>query len=98
MLSGVSLVTAVVVGVIVFALGYFYRGFVGARGNLKGARDAVPGAQKAFWSSLRALIKYGFITLIAAALLLGWVARDLGNAAESKPAPSPAVSSAKPRR
>jgi hypothetical protein len=93
MLSAVSLLTAIVVGVFVFAAGYFWRGFKGARGNLRDLRGSMPAARKGYWRSLWSLIKWGLGAVLVAAALLTWTARDLTDAADTKPSPSHTQSS-----
>ena len=88
MLSTVSLLTAIIVGVFVFAAGYFLRGFKGARGTLRDARNGVPAARKGYWSSLWLLIKWGFGAVLVAAVLLTWTVRDLTDAASTSPSPT----------
>jgi len=94
--SSAALLTAVVVGIVLFALGYFWGGFQKARGGLRATKAAVPAARKGYWSSMWLMIKWGFGALLVAGVLLTWVVNDVSDAAQ--PAPSPAPSRSAPRR
>ena len=88
--SSAALLTAVVVGIAIFGLGYVWNAFRGARGVLKGAKATVPKMRQVYWQSLWRLIKWGVLTAIIAITLVAWSVRD-GQTAEPQPSPSPSV-------
>ena len=89
--STAALLSAVVAGIIVFALGYFYRGFKGARGTLKLAKSTVPAARKGYWSATGTLIKWGLFAAALLFVLITWTVRDVQEAGNATPAPSPSA-------
>lgn len=91
--STAAVLTAVVVGVAVFALGYFYGLFKKAQAGLVGAKGAVPTARKSYYSSLWMLMKWGAGAVLIVLVLVTWAVRDVSDAAEADPTPSPSVSS-----
>ena len=90
--SSAALLTAVVVGIAIFGLGYVWNAFRGARGLLKGAKATVPKMRQVYWQSLWRLIKWGVLSAIIGIALVAWSVRDAQNA---EPAPSPLPSVAR---
>ena len=88
--SSAALLTAVVVGIAIFGLGYVWNAFRGARGLLKGAKATVPKMRQVYRQSLWRLIKWGVLSAIIAIALVAWSVRDAQNA-EPAPSPSPSV-------
>ena len=91
-LSTVSLLTAIIVGFFVFALGYFWGAFQKARGTYKGAKGGVPKARKGYYSSLWMLVKWGLGAALIVVVLLTWTANDFQETSDTSPAPSPSRS------
>ena len=89
--SSVSLVTAILVGIVLFGLGYVWNAFRGARILLKGAKGSVPKARSLYWGSLGRLLKWGAIAVAVVFVLVTWSTRDASSS--STPPPSPASSS-----
>jgi hypothetical protein len=90
--SSVALVTAILVGIAIFGLGYFWNAFRGARGLLKGAKKSVPTLRRTYWVHFWRLIKWG---VFAVAILIGlvtWSARSTQQNADEAPQPAPSVS------
>jgi hypothetical protein len=88
--SSAALLTAIVVGIAIFGLGYVWNAFRGARGVLKGAKATVPKMRQVYWQSLWRLVKWGALSAIIAITLVAWSVRD-GKSAEPAPSPSPSV-------
>jgi ABC-type Fe3+ transport system permease subunit len=82
--SSVSLLTAVIVGVILFLLGVAWTRLKSARGNYALAKSSVGPARKAMWSTLGGVVKVGFWALVLVAVLVMWQVRDI-TAADEKP-------------
>ncbi|MEV6487361.1 hypothetical protein AB0M20_01795 [Actinoplanes sp. NPDC051633] len=91
-LSSMSLLTAILVGVAVFGLGYVWNAFRGARILLKGAKGGIPKARSLYWASLGRLVKWALIAAGILFVLVTWTARDMKDAADPAPSPSPSVS------
>jgi hypothetical protein len=87
--SSAALLTAVVVGVVIFGLGYMWNAFQGARILLKGAKAGIPKARSTYRHNLWRLIKWMVASAIVAIALVAWTVRDVQTA---DPAPSPASS------
>ena len=85
--SSVALVTAILVGVAIFGLGYFANAFRGARKTLIGAKGGVPAARKSYWMHLWLLIRFGALAVGILFVLVTWTVRD-APAGNSTPAPS----------
>jgi uncharacterized protein YybS (DUF2232 family) len=90
--SSVSLLTAVLVGIAVFGLGYVFNSFRAARIVLKGAKGGVPKARTLYWTNLGRLIRWALIAVVILFVLVSWSARDVQGKAEPAPSPSPSVS------
>jgi len=88
----VSLLTAIIVGFFVFAVGYFWGAFQKARGTYKSAKGSVPKARKSYYSSLWMLVKWGVGAVLIVVVLLTWTASDFQQTADTSPAPSPSRS------
>jgi ABC-type Fe3+ transport system permease subunit len=88
-LSSVSLLTAIVVGIVIFGLGYFANAFRGARKTYKGAKSGVPKARKSYFAHLWLLIKWCAGAVLIVAVLLAWTVNDVQDASSDDPAPSP---------
>jgi H+/Cl- antiporter ClcA len=96
MLSSVSLLTAIVVGIFIFAVGYFWGMFQKARGGYRGAKTGVPKARKAYYSALWVLIKWAAAAAFILIALMIWTVNDVSNSSDTAPAPS--TSASVPRR
>ena len=83
--SSVSLLTAVIAGVILFLLGVAWTRVKSARGNYRTIRNSVGPARKAMWGTVGGLMKIGFWVLVLAAVLIFWQVRDI-NAGNQPPA------------
>jgi hypothetical protein len=90
--SSSSLLTAVVVGIVIFGLGYVWNAFRAARLLLKGAKNTVPAMRRTYWQTLGRLIKWAVGAAIIAIALVAWTVRDVQTADPAAPAPSPSVS------
>ncbi|GGL08566.1 hypothetical protein [Mangrovihabitans endophyticus] len=86
--STITLVTAVVVGFTVFAVGYFWGIFQKARGTLKVAKVAVPAARSSYYASLWSVLKWGVGALLILTLLIAGTVND-SDAATPPPSPPP---------
>lgn len=86
-----SLLTAILVGIAVFGLGYVWSGFRASRVLLKGAKGSVPKARALYWGNLGKLIKWGFAAAAILFVLVTWSVRD-APASSERPAPSPSPS------
>jgi hypothetical protein len=87
--SSTALLTAVVVGFVIFGLGYVWNSFRAARVVLKGAKSGIPKARSIYRHNLWRLIKWMVASAIVAIALVAWTVRDVQTA---DPAPSPASS------
>jgi hypothetical protein len=90
--SSVALVTAILVGIAIFGLGYMWNAFKGARILLKGAKKSVPTMRKTYWFQVWRLIKWGALSVAILIGLVTWSTRDTQQTADDKPAPKPSVS------
>ena len=88
-LSSMSLLTAILVGIAVFGLGYVWSGFRASRVVLKGAKGSVPKARSLYWGNLGKLIKWGLASAAILFVLVTWSARG---AQGETPAPTPSPS------
>ncbi len=86
--SSVSLLTAVIVGIILFLLGVAWTRMKSARGNYTTIKNSVGPARKAMWVSLGGLVKIGFWVLVLVGVLVVWQVRDLSAADDPKPVPA----------
>jgi ABC-type Fe3+ transport system permease subunit len=96
-LSSVSLLTAIVVGIVIFGLGYVANAFRGARNTYKGAKSGVPKARKSYFAHLWLLIKWCAGAVLIVAVLLTWTVNDVQDASNDNPKPSPSPSVHSPR-
>ncbi len=83
--SSVSLLTAVIVGAILFLLGVAWTRMKSARGNYSTIKSSVGPARQAMWSSLVGVVKVGFWALLLVAVLVMWQVRDISAADEKNP-------------
>lgn len=90
--SSVSLLTAVLTGIIVFLLGLAWAKVRSARKALTTLKSGVPAARKAMWSSVGDVLKVGFWAALLLFFLIAWQMRDIKNVDDQKPAPAPSVS------
>jgi hypothetical protein len=90
--SSVALATAILVGIAIFGLGYFWNAFRGARGLLKGAKKSVPALRKTYWAHVWKLIKWGALAVLILVGIVTWSARGTQESADEQPAPAPSVS------
>ena len=89
-MSSMSLLTAILVGIAVFGLGYVWSGFRASRVVLKGAKGSVPKARALYWGNLGRLIKWGLAVAAILFVLVTWSARD-APAATPSPSSSPSA-------
>jgi hypothetical protein len=87
--SSAALLTAMIVGFVIFGLGYMWNAFRGARILLRSAKTGIPKARATYRHNLWRLIKWVVASVILAIALVAWTVRDVQNA---DPAPSPAPS------
>jgi heme/copper-type cytochrome/quinol oxidase subunit 2 len=92
LLSSISLLTAIIVGIVVFWLGYVTNAFRGARKTYKGAKSGVPKARKSYFAHMWILIKWCAGAVLIVAVLLTWTVNDVKDASNSNPSPSPSPS------
>ena len=83
--SSVSLLTAVIAGVILFLLGVAWTRMKSARGNYKTIKNSVGPARKAMWVSLGGVVKVGFWVLVLVGVLIVWQVRDISAADRRNP-------------
>ena len=83
--SSVSLLTAVIAGVILFLLGVAWTRMKSARGNYKTIKNSVGPARKAMWGSLGGVVKVGFWVLVLVGVLIVWQVRDISAADRRNP-------------
>jgi hypothetical protein len=89
--SSVSLLTAMLTGIIVFMLGLAWARVRGARKALTTIKQGVPAARKLFWVSIGGVLKVGFWAALLLFVLVAWQMRDIRAADERQPSPSPSV-------
>jgi Mn2+/Fe2+ NRAMP family transporter len=89
--SSVSLLTAVVTGIVVFFFTVAWVAMKGARDGYRKAKAAVVPARKSMWSAIGSLFKIAVLVAILALILVAWQANDLAGVADEKPSPSPSV-------
>jgi hypothetical protein len=90
--SSVSLVTALVTGIIVFLFAVAWVTAKAALNTLRLAKNSVGPARKTFWSMVGKVIKIGIWLVVLVIALVAWQANDIKDADEKKPVPSPSVS------
>jgi ABC-type Fe3+ transport system permease subunit len=88
LLSSVSLLTAIIVGIVVFGLGYVTNAFRGARTSYKGAKGGVPKARKTYFAHMWILVKWCVGAVLLVAVLLTWTVNDVKDASNNGPSPS----------
>jgi hypothetical protein len=82
------------IGGVIYLFGYARAVMHRANRDYKTTKAAVPVLRKGFWKTWLAAVKVGFWVLIAAAIMVIWVGRDLrGRPADATPSPSASVSS-----
>jgi hypothetical protein len=91
--SSVSLLTAVVTALVVFFFTAAWVSMKGARDGYRKAKAAVAPARKSMWSAIGSLFKFAVLAAIFALMLVAWQARDIADAADEKPSPSPSARS-----
>jgi hypothetical protein len=98
--SSVSLLTAAVVGVVAYGLGYVHAVCKRAWIDYKVAKDAVPAARKNAWASIPAVLRFGVGAAVVAAVLLTWSVRDVSDDTKTPlvPAKAKPSASAKPAK
>ncbi len=89
--SSVSLLTAIVTGIVVFLFTAAWMRLKSARDGYRTAKAAVAPARKTMWSKIGSLLKVAALLAVFALLLVAWQVSDLADAADGKPAPSPSV-------
>lgn len=90
--SSVSLVTALVTGIIVFLFAVAWVTAKAALNTLRLAKNSVGPARKTFWSMVGKVIKVGIWLVVLIIALVAWQANEMKGADEQKPVPSPSVS------
>ena len=91
MVGSVSLLVAIVFGVFIFGVGYFWARFKNARGGVNAAKALVPAARKSFWNAVWSLIKWGVGAATVVIVLIAWTMSDV-NASNDQSTPSPSPS------
>ncbi|KUL39043.1 hypothetical protein [Actinoplanes awajinensis] len=89
--SSVSLLTFVVTAIVVFFFTAAWVKLKNARGGYRVAKTAVGVTRKAMWSAAGALVWSAVVAAILVVVLVAWQARDLADAAENTPSPSPSA-------
>jgi arginine exporter protein ArgO len=80
------------IGGVIYLFGYARAVMHRANRDYKTTKAAVPVLRKGFWKTWWAAFKVGFWVLIAAAIMVTWVGRDLrGQPADATPSPSVSV-------
>jgi cytochrome bd-type quinol oxidase subunit 2 len=82
--SSVSLLTAVIAGIILFLLGVAWTKLKSARGAYSLAKGSIGTARKAMWISLGGVLKVGLWAVLLLAILVVWQVRDI-SAANDRP-------------
>ena len=90
--SSVSLVTALVTGIVVFLFAVAWVTAKAALNTLRLAKNSVGPARQTFWSTIGRVFKVGVWLVVLVIVLIAWQANDIKNADEKKPVPSPSVS------
>lgn len=83
--SSVSLLTAVIAGIVLFLLGVAWTRMRSARGNYAVAKSGVGPARKAMWVSVIGVVKIGFWVIVLVAVLVVWQVRDITAVDERNP-------------
>lgn len=83
--SSVSLLTAVITGVILFLLGVAWTRMKSARGNYTTIKNSVGPARKAMWVSLGGVVKIGFWVIVLIGVLVVWQVRDVSAGNDRRP-------------
>lgn len=96
--SSISLLTAVLTGIVVFLLGLAWARVRASRAALATMKKGVPAARKLVWVNVGKVLKVGFWAALLLFVLITWQMHDIRTADEQKPAPShPASPSARHR-
>jgi hypothetical protein len=90
--SSVSLLTAVLTGIIVFLLGLAWARVRASRAALATIKKGVPAARKLLWVNIGGVLKVGFWAAVLLFVLITWQMHDVRTADEQKPSPAPSVS------
>jgi ABC-type Fe3+ transport system permease subunit len=75
--SSLSLMSAVVAGVILFLLGVAWTRMKSANGAYKTIKNGVKPARKLYWISVGGVVKIGFWVLVLLTFLVFWQVRDI---------------------
>jgi xanthine/uracil permease len=95
--SSVSLLTALVTGVIVFLLGVAWAAVRGSNRAYKTIKDSVKPARKTFWGSVWTLVKIGVGAAVLLLVLVVWQLNDIqGGGADPARVPADVSPSARP--
>ena len=89
--SSVSLLTAIVTAIVVFFCTVAWVTMVAARNTYRKAKASVAPARKTMWSAIGSLFKVGVLAAIFVLILVAWQAKDIADAADDTPSPSPSV-------
>jgi hypothetical protein len=89
--SSVSLLTAIVTAFVVFFFAAAWVRMKSARGGYRTAKAAVELTRKSMWSAIGSLLKFAALAAVLVVVLVAWQARDLADAADGTPSPSPSV-------
>jgi hypothetical protein len=95
--SSVSLLTAMLTGIVVFLLGLAWARVKGARKALTTIKQGVPAARKLFWLSIGGVLKVGFWAALLLFVLVAWQMHDIRTADQQQQSPSSPSSSARHR-
>jgi ABC-type Fe3+ transport system permease subunit len=77
--SGVSVVTALVVTVVLFSLGYARAVWVRAKRDYRNTKAAVKPLRKALWSAIWRALRIAVGAAIVYAIIVTWFTRDLSD-------------------
>jgi hypothetical protein len=77
--SGVSLLTAGIVAVVAYLMGFTHAWTARARADWKMNKAAAKARRRLFFGGVVRLVQIGFVALLIAGGLLWWVARDIGD-------------------
>ncbi len=85
--------TAVVTAIIVFLFAVAWTTAKAARNTYVKTKTGVPAARKLYWSTIGGVVKIGFWAVLLLFILIMWQIHDVKAVNDSKPTPSPSVSS-----
>jgi ABC-type Fe3+ transport system permease subunit len=83
--SSVSLLSALVAGIVLFLLGVAWARMRSARGAYTTIKSSVKPARRAMWVSIGGVVKIGFWVLLLLAVLVTWQVRDISTGGDRAP-------------